>query len=386
MKTIHRLQELATFKKIAIYGAGHAGEVLYHTLKNFLPNTKTIFIIDDFKTGKIDNIPIISSKELKNQLHNIQAILVSVLIKEEIEKTLLKYDVASFYVRINYFQNIEEIDTIIDKKNIHKTHNFTKKTIMHEKEKEFELVKNLLHKQEDKELYELILQGWLNDPMYMEKFFCNNYHSIGRHYFEFIIPQAIYTVIEGGIADGTNTIEMLNTFSPSCKIYGFDPIFEKYSKEDHKRYIKGSKRVEISQKGLWNKETHLAFITDKNLALSRVVEDQSCDHKNNIEVTTIDNFTKENDIKKIDFIKFDIEGAELEALQGGICSIKKDRPQMALSIYHKFEHLYEIALFLMENLEDYTYRLGHYHYELGESVLYAIPNELYAKYKDKIDR
>ncbi|NCB40310.1 MAG: FkbM family methyltransferase [Erysipelotrichia bacterium] len=42
------------------------------------------------------------------------------------------------------------------------------------------------------------------------------------------------------------------------------------------------------------------------------------------------------------FIKMDIEGAELEALRGAKTIITKYRPNLAVSVYHKPEHLWEI--------------------------------------------
>lgn len=378
MQIVFKLEELSKFKNVAIYGAGHAGEILYYTLKHFLPNTKTKLIIDDFKSGNIDSIPIISSKELKKITNEIDAILVSALIKDEIENTLLEYDhIPSFYVRINYFHNVQEVENVIVKKNSLKSHKFNNKYLEHEKASQFKAVSSLLQTDKDRELYSLILESWLSKSNHMENFFCNSYGAIGRHYFEFIIPEAIHTVIEGGVADGTNTIEMLQIFPLDCTIYGFDPIFDNYTQTKHKKYISDSSRAEVSKKGLWNKDTTLSFVTDSTLALSRVVEDNEDFNENSIHVITIDNFVKMQNIKKVDFIKFDIEGSEIEALYGGLETIIRDRPQMALSIYHKFEHLYEIPLLLFENLKNYTYRIGHYHYEIGESVLYAIPNELY---------
>ena len=73
----------------------------------------------------------------------------------------------------------------------------------------------------------------------------------------------------------------------------------------------------------------------------------------------------------------DIEGAELPALKGGINTIITDRPQLAISIYHSFSDFINIPIWMYENLKDYTFRLGHYHSITSETVIYAIPDELY---------
>ena len=63
-------------------------------------------------------------------------------------------------------------------------------------------------------------------------------------------------------------------------------------------------------------------------------------------------------INKLNFIKLDIEGAELEVLRGAEKSIKILRPRLAISIYHKLEHFFEIPLYLNEILSNYSFRLS----------------------------
>ncbi len=94
-----------------------------------------------------------------------------------------------------------------------------------------------------------------------------------------------------------------------------------------------------------------------------------------IDVTTIDKFCKDRNVKP-DLIKMDIEGAELAALKAGIETIKRYRPQLAISIYHSNEEFVSIPLYLGENLQNYTYKLGHYSPSICETILYAIPKEL----------
>lgn len=89
----------------------------------------------------------------------------------------------------------------------------------------------------------------------------------------------------------------------------------------------------------------------------------------------MDKYCEKNKIRP-DFIKMDIEGAELAALKGGLKTIKKYRPQLAISIYHSNEDFINIPLFLSENLEEYIFSIGHYTPRITETVLYAIPKEL----------
>lgn len=74
-------------------------------------------------------------------------------------------------------------------------------------------------------------------------------------------------------------------------------------------------------------------------------------------------------------IKMDIEGAEPDALLGARSLIQGSRPGLAISIYHRPEHLWQIPL-LVENLAQgqYRYFLRAHAFNDFDVVLYAIPN------------
>lgn len=57
---------------------------------------------------------------------------------------------------------------------------------------------------------------------------------------------------------------------------------------------------------------------------------------------SIDDFVDDNRIEKVDFIKMDIEGAEMLALKGAQQIIEKHRPVLAISIYHSMEDFSQI--------------------------------------------
>ena len=91
-----------------------------------------------------------------------------------------------------------------------------------------------------------------------------------------------------------------------------------------------------------------------------------------VEIISIDNFFKQ---QRIDFIKMDIEGAELHALQGGIMTIQRDRPILAISLYHSPHDVVDIPFYLMDMLDDYIFMVRHHSFIGSETVLYAIPEE-----------
>ncbi len=75
-------------------------------------------------------------------------------------------------------------------------------------------------------------------------------------------------------------------------------------------------------------------IDPNNNSADSFVMDRSSSRTNKLPLTTIDKMVRELGLKRIDFIKMDIEGSEREALTGAIETIRKHRPRMAISSYH----------------------------------------------------
>lgn len=74
-------------------------------------------------------------------------------------------------------------------------------------------------------------------------------------------------------------------------------------------------------------------------------------------------------------IKFDIEGAELDALSGARDMIFRCRPALAVSAYHQQDHLWRIPLKLAQICENYQYFLRPHGSEGWDLACYAIPTE-----------
>jgi len=99
-------------------------------------------------------------------------------------------------------------------------------------------------------------------------------------------------------------------------------------------------------------------------------------HKNQTVTTiTIDDFVKENELDRVDFIKMDIEGSELNALKGAVKTIQEFRPKLAISVYHNFQDLSEIPNFIRQLNLNYLFFLDHFTVHLDETVLFAVPRE-----------
>lgn len=90
-----------------------------------------------------------------------------------------------------------------------------------------------------------------------------------------------------------------------------------------------------------------------------------------VPITTLDSTVKSYNLPRVDFIKMDIEGAELEALQGAEGILRKFRPKLAISLYHRPEDFMQIPAWIHSLKLGYNFFLQHHYVNQFETVLYA---------------
>jgi FkbM family methyltransferase len=77
-----------------------------------------------------------------------------------------------------------------------------------------------------------------------------------------------------------------------------------------------------------------------------------------VSATTLDDFVVSHRIERIDFIKMDIEGEEMNALSGAIRTINRDKPRLSIAVYHQYENASLVRDILMANCPGYQVVFG----------------------------
>lgn len=75
----------------------------------------------------------------------------------------------------------------------------------------------------------------------------------------------------------------------------------------------------------------------------------------------------------VDFIKFDVEGAEIPAVIGAKNLIQRSRPILVLSLYHRPDDLWEIPALIASYCPGYKFYIRQHFNNSFDSVFYAIP-------------
>lgn len=151
------------------------------------------------------------------------------------------------------------------------------------------------------------------------------------------------------------------------KVYALEPDQQNFEKCIKRKNETDFKEVELIQCGAWSRNEILSFSSTGKIDASIIRSRSEAGFQ--ITARAIDDIVGNDDVT---FIKMDIEGAELEALRGSCKTIKKCRPKLAISIYHKPEDMYEIPLYILGIDPTYKLYLRHYSNTDAETVLYAV--------------
>lgn len=103
------------------------------------------------------------------------------------------------------------------------------------------------------------------------------------------------------------------------------------------------------------------------------VDSRVSDHGGTVvEMVTIDELF---DSRRVSMIKMDIEGAEYDALLGAKHVIQRDRPILAICVYHSQQDLWRLPLLMHSFYPEYRMYLKAYRGDGIQTVAYAVPPE-----------
>lgn len=179
-------------------------------------------------------------------------------------------------------------------------------------------------------------------------------------------------VIDGGGCSGDTALYFANDVGEKGKVFSFEfipnnlDLFHKNINLNPKL----KKRIQLVESALWENSTSNLFVKENGPG-TYCSMDEFPDYSMKIKTKSIDDFMKEEKIKKIDFIKLDIEGSELSSLHGAKETIQRFKPKLAICIYHKDEDFCTLAQYIKSILPEYNLYLDHYGDGLYETILYA---------------
>ncbi|MCL2693546.1 MAG: FkbM family methyltransferase [Oscillospiraceae bacterium] len=141
--------------------------------------------------------------------------------------------------------------------------------------------------------------------------------------------------LDFGAYDGDTAEEFtLITGGNFNKIYAFEPDFKNFCKLRRKHYMLPPDKLEAINAAVWDKDGEESF--------SQAGGRQSAvGSGRKIKTIKADTFCAQNKIKPT-YIKFDVEGSEAAALSGAADILRRHKPKLSVSLYHRTEDLLEL--------------------------------------------
>jgi FkbM family methyltransferase len=182
-------------------------------------------------------------------------------------------------------------------------------------------------------------------------------------------------VIDGGAHVGTFTDEALRRGAAKVIAVEPEPVNAECFRRNFKKEIEEG-RVILIEKGVWSSETTMELsVAKENSGMNSFVIDQGTGTKVSVPLTRIDTLVRQLGLPRVDFIKLDIEGAEREALKGGIETLTQFRPRLMLEMYHRPDDRQVLPAIVRQAHSDYALICGPC--EFNQQTKDVIPHVFY---------
>lgn len=172
-------------------------------------------------------------------------------------------------------------------------------------------------------------------------------------------------VIDAGANIGSFSVFASN-LKKNLTIYPFEPVKKTF--EVLKKNVSPYKNIFPQHMGLGDVASRKKIFFSKDATVGSSFEDSNGSERSvasfdelseEVDISTIDGFVKENGLPKVDFIKIDTEGYEANILKGAKETIKRFRPIITMSAYHKKEDRELLPQIIKSIRPDYEYKLTH---------------------------
>jgi FkbM family methyltransferase len=179
-------------------------------------------------------------------------------------------------------------------------------------------------------------------------------------------------VIDGGACWGDTALYFADRVGLEGRVHAFE--FSPGSLEILRRNLALNaslgERVEVVPEALWD-SSGASIPFGEFGQLTSLAMPRTEANSGQVLTSTLDEWCERAKVERVDFIKLDVEGAELRVLKGSEATLRRDRPTVAVCVYHEDADLVEIPEYLAGLDLGYKFFLGHYTAVGDETVLFA---------------
>lgn len=172
---------------------------------------------------------------------------------------------------------------------------------------------------------------------------------------DLIRPEEITAYADCGAYTGDTVRALLDAAPGLKKVWAMEPDGRNYRKLE--AYAAGERRATVRTfpVGVWSETATLSFDPSGNRNASfgenrsRALDGRAPVFRE-VPADTVDRLIGG---ERVDYIKYDVEGSEREALLGSVETIRKNAPTVLLSVYHRNGDLFDLPLLFHRLFPDY---------------------------------
>lgn len=319
--------------------------------ESLIQNANIIGVVDDYtKEAEFLGVPVIRMSQLPGQ-----ALVISTVLAARPQTAVNRLRELGFtaidYLTIAKHSGVLLVPDFL----IEFQHEFIRHRSFYES-----LYQNLSDEISKQTLEDIVNFRRFLNLQYLESFtFCPN-----KQYFEeFLQLQTEGEVfVDVGCFDGMTTQIFVEKYPDYRRIHVLEPHAANMATV--RSALEGIRDISFHEIGAADLNT-AARLTTAGSA-SAVSESGDCP----IELRRLDDC----DLGPVTYLKMDIEGFEIPALEGARSLILQHHPRLAICVYHKPDDLRKIALLVLSIRKDYDLYLRHYTEGTTETVMYFVPN------------
>jgi len=184
-------------------------------------------------------------------------------------------------------------------------------------------------------------------------------------------------IIDAGAFIGDTGVYFHHKLGGRCQVHSFELLDENLALLVHNFERNGVRdgQVVINKLALADRTGDEIVIADGATQGSTSIFGKSS-QGTKVQTITLDDYVMQLNLEKVDFIKMDIEGAELQALAGARQTIQHFKPKLAICLYHKWNDAFTIPQAIHATGVDYSFTFKWVQLKDGwEAILLAIPTE-----------
>ena len=231
----------------------------------------------------------------------------------------------------------------------------------------FDAIYSLLADEESKRIYKNVISYKLSGNI---SYLFDSESDKDSVYNELLDCKSIKSYLDLGAYNGDTIREMLFYNSQLESAIALEPDARNFRKLNEYAQNVDNCEIKCINAGAWCENTTLLFDASGNRNAGIVSKGNIVSKIKEVNVVSVDSVLNG---ASVDYIKYDVEGSEKEALLGSAQTIRAHAPKLLISLYHRSEDMFALPELINELNPDYSLYLRRFPYiPAWDLNLYAI--------------